>query len=150
MPQLWCACWLLKCNCSTGFISVYSHKYNLGYKKCENSTALYAGGVNLIHRNELFKWLDFFFWEIEEKISTFSWYAPNRFLAEFLYQPISFEEVGFPNIFPPNSWINAMGRNSASKCYQIMRITWLESSVLENPELVTCTKAYKYTYIYVC
>lgn len=89
------------------------------------------------------------FWEIEEKVNMFSRYPLKISLAEILYRPISFEEVGFSNIFPPNCWINAMGRNSTSKCYQIMRITWLESSVLENPELVTCTKVHIYTHIRV-
>lgn len=89
------------------------------------------------------------FWDTEEKVNMFSRYTLNCSLAEILYQPISFEEVGFSNIFPPNCWINAMGRNSTSKCYQIMRITWLQSSVFENPELVTCTKADIYRYICV-
>lgn len=50
---------------------------------------------------ELLKWLNFFR-EITEKINTLSRHPPNCFLEEFLYQPISFEEVGFPNVFPPN------------------------------------------------
>ncbi|TNN67476.1 hypothetical protein EYF80_022282 [Liparis tanakae] len=51
--------------------------------------------------------------------------------------PVSFEEVGFGDVLPPDSCLDALSGHAAPEQRDVLRVRRLESRVLEDPETVS-------------
>lgn len=64
-------------------------------------------------------------------------FCPNLYTTNNLHRPVSFEEVGFGDILPPDSCLDALRGHATPEQRDVLRVRRLESCVLEDPETVS-------------
>lgn len=60
-----------------------------------------------------------------------------NFITVLVHRPVSFEEVGFCDILPPDSCLDTLSGHAAPEQRDVLRVRRLESCVLEDPETVS-------------